>query len=692
MKRNSTKQLSTLMLALTLGSGMASASVNTQGVAAVYAVNDAAVDAHLQELLDQINALEADLNLCMAYANALGQAGQYSGQFSSLGQQIAGMRQTVNSLYGAGSLTADYELENYAAIASQIGGLKGGLTGAISSQIGSIMNGSFSQLNGLNSTIASTKQQVGEMGVADDFAERITALETKQKEALDKVTEDQNAIQTETDLVERLNKAKAVQEYVAGVVTEIQTEAQAIVFDAKVAAGLNAEANEAAYEKLDAQLDQLVADIATLKKEVEALAKIKGQQFAGQYGYQLAMLEQQANGMRGVLEQQYAAGRLSEDYVLDNYSNIAGQVAQLRQSFEGEIMGNINAIMSQLSPQYTLVENTITELKSELEEMGVADQFDARLKALKAISIEMWLKMLQYTDAIVHEADYAEKLNKAIEARDYFNQRVDLVNTERDAILTLAKVASQQKIAANQQAYETLGAEIDALKEAYDEAYAEYQALAPILGNGFAGQFGYQFAMLQNQVNGLRQQLETKYQNVELNAETVLDNYENTKGNIAQLKATMDQNIMGYVNNIVNNAKLTLNEATNKVALLEKALTDAGLAEEDKYAQTIADLNETVKLTNGNVDEDIEELGMADYIEKIELANDLKTYVDAFKEFVDKVYDDTIAEAGITVGIGNTMAAKTQQRDMVYDLNGRRVANPTKDGLYIVNGKKVVLK
>jgi hypothetical protein len=51
------------------------------------------------------------------------------------------------------------------------------------------MNGSFSQLYGLNSTIASAKQQVGEMGVADDFAERITALETKQKEALDKVTE-----------------------------------------------------------------------------------------------------------------------------------------------------------------------------------------------------------------------------------------------------------------------------------------------------------------------------------------------------------------------------------------------------------------------------------------------------------------------------------------------------------------------
>jgi len=28
----------------------------------------------------------------------------------------------------------------------------------------------------------------------------------------------------------------------------------------------------------------------------------------------------------------------------------------------------------------------------------------------------------------------------------------------------------------------------------------------------------------------------------------------------------------------------------------------------------------------------------------------------------------------------------------IYDLNGRRVATPTKDGIYIVDGKKVMVK
>jgi hypothetical protein len=46
---------------------------------------------------------------------------------------------------------------------------------------------------------------------------------------------------------------------------------------------------------------------------------------------------------------------------------------------------------------------------------------------------------------------------------------------------------------------------------------------------------------------------------------------------------------------------------------------------------------------------------------------------------------------GNTTGIDATLVNSEKVNSVVYDLQGRKVAQPTK-GLYIVNGKKVVIK
>lgn len=48
-------------------------------------------------------------------------------------------------------------------------------------------------------------------------------------------------------------------------------------------------------------------------------------------------------------------------------------------------------------------------------------------------------------------------------------------------------------------------------------------------------------------------------------------------------------------------------------------------------------------------------------------------------------------EGDITTGIDNPESTNDNQEPVIYDLQGRRVVNPTK-GIYIVNGKKVVIK
>ena len=50
---------------------------------------------------------------------------------------------------------------------------------------------------------------------------------------------------------------------------------------------------------------------------------------------------------------------------------------------------------------------------------------------------------------------------------------------------------------------------------------------------------------------------------------------------------------------------------------------------------------------------------------------------------------DAARENSQTTGIENVSNAKQPQEDVVYDLQGRRVANPT-HGIYIINGKKVI--
>ena len=58
---------------------------------------------------------------------------------------------------------------------------------------------------------------------------------------------------------------------------------------------------------------------------------------------------------------------------------------------------------------------------------------------------------------------------------------------------------------------------------------------------------------------------------------------------------------------------------------------------------------------------------------------------DASREFVGFEYDNE------TTGIGLTETSELRTDNAVYDMQGRRVAQPTK-GLYIVNGKKVIIK
>ena len=69
----------------------------------------------------------------------------------------------------------------------------------------------------------------------------------------------------------------------------------------------------------------------------------------------------------------------------------------------------------------------------------------------------------------------------------------------------------------------------------------------------------------------------------------------------------------------------------------------------------------------------------------------LKSSVDATARGLEFVFDDDVTSIGEELRVKNLTPALSQGEGVWYDLQGRKVAQPQK-GLYIVNGKKVVLK
>ena len=64
--------------------------------------------------------------------------------------------------------------------------------------------------------------------------------------------------------------------------------------------------------------------------------------------------------------------------------------------------------------------------------------------------------------------------------------------------------------------------------------------------------------------------------------------------------------------------------------------------------------------------------------------------VEAYKEA--KYWSEFTNYVGIEAGIDNSQLTTGSEQLTIYDLRGRRVDNPVKGGIYIVGGKKMMVK
>ena len=457
------------------------------------------------------------------------------------------------------------------------------------------------------------------------------------------------------------------------------------------------DANEQAYQRLLAEINDIEATYNTVNSEFTALAQINGSGWAVTFGGKLSGIQSGINAMKATLGQAYAAGTLTEESTLasiyEQYDTIVGDLNSLKAQFEQTINGQVQSILYDLTMVTTSqMGSLIGNLQSNLNSWGVADQFVDRVNALLAKKSDAAGKLTAAQTSIASTTDYVERLTTAKNAKTEIYDILAEIQTEIAAIENDAKALDG---VANAVAYQRLLAEINDIEATYNTVYSEFVALAQINGSGWAVTFGGKLSGIQGGINSMKATLGQAYAAGTLTEESTLasiyEQYDTIVGDLNYLKAQFEQTINGQVQSILYDLNMVAsNQMGNLIGNLQNELNDLNKGEE--YADRVNALWAKKSDAAGKVTEaQLAIVATTDYVERLTIAKNAKTEIYDILEEIQTECAAILAEAKGTDGIAAVKYAAEFAKGKVYDLNGRVVTAPAK-GLFVINGKKVVIK
>ena len=540
----STQTISTLVLALTLGSASASASsaVNNAPVAAV-AVNEVEANNN-QEVVNDIQAridnLEKNLNDAKDIADALNTTANYQSQFDNLTTALANLKAQFAADIEAGLVVENYQLEGLSTAEGQMSQLMQPLNGMFNYMLSSYFQRSYPVTNQISSTVSQLESKLQGWGLTEQFATLLSVVQAKAQEATAKLTEYQTNVTAETNYKKKLQLAQEAEAYISSardeivnLCAEIEAAAQAIV-DAKAAA------NKDAYERLTADFAAFQALYQTVYSEFLAIASYyqsTGNAWpqAQTYGGQLGGMQSGMQGINATLQQANAAGTLTAETTLASlypqYADMEGSLNSMKSQFEPMIGGLVQrSIMPDVSAKLqTSIPSAIGEVENQLAAVGMTEQYADRVAALNAKKAEASAKFNnEYMPAIsaaFSNGNYAEAMNQATAASVYVNGILNEVNTECAAIKAEIEEAYNALTAANDAAYERLSAQIADLEAYYNEVYALFMQTAPTQPQGWAMTYGNQLGGIQGAIQSLKGSLGAAYGSKKLTAESNINEF-----------------------------------------------------------------------------------------------------------------------------------------------------------------------
>ncbi len=352
---------------------------------------------------------------------------------------------------------------------------------------------------------------------------------------------------------------------------------------------------------------------------------------------------------------------IKEGYIFSGWSEIPKTMPANDVTITGSFSSDYNTdAYKRLTAQIATVQAALDDVKNTIntEYKDVANQFTTQIAGIQMI-----------IDALT--ADVKKKYdNKALNAESTINTTGVTASIEK--LLSDAKAAQkvyddeQAKIAANEEAYIRLTAQIAAVQTALDDAKTTINRKY----NDVVSKFTTRIINIQNRINTLSTDVKTKYYNVTLTVESTID----TASIIASIEQLLSE--AREAQEQVDAVKVANEEAytrlTTQIAMVQAALDEAKNTINTEY-KDVADQFTTK-------------------IAAIQISiNGLTTYVKKKYDNKDLTAESTINTANIEAAIEKLLTdAKAAQKEYEEGLSISSVEENTKVmNIYTLTGKKV---
>ncbi len=330
---------------------------------AVYEAKVAANKAAYDRLTADFAAFQAlyqtvssEFQAIAAYYQSIGsawpQAQTYGGQLGGMQSGMMGINATLQQAYAAGTLTEETTL---ASLYPQFADMEGSLNqmkSTFEQTIGGLVQRSImpdlsaKMQTTIPSAIGEVERQVQAVGMTEQYADRLAALNEKKTEASTKFNEYLAAISaafSNSNYAEAMTQAIAASTYVNGVVKEVTDECDAIKAEIQEAYEAKSAANQAAYDRLMAKIAELEEYYSAVYAKFMQVAPTQPSGWAMTYGNQLGGIQGAIQGMKGTVGAAYGRMELDENYTIGNYDSILAQLQSIEAVIDSLLTTGISS-------------------------------------------------------------------------------------------------------------------------------------------------------------------------------------------------------------------------------------------------------------------------------------------------------------------------------------------------------------
>lgn len=442
--------------------------------------------------------------------------------------------------------------------------------------------------------------------------------------------------------------------------TAVKEAMTKVVADAAAAQAV-VDANEAAYERLSAEIAVVQTQLDNTKKTIETECAA----VAEDYVATLESLQSEIDGVSADLKKQYDAVALNENSKVYLNGIISGINKALKDAQAGQAAVEANqAAYERLTAVIAVVQKQLDDAKNKIETeyADVADQFKET-----AQTIQIQINTLT--------AD----LQNRYEAGKLTAESTVETSLIEGAITKMLADASgnQAAVIANEAAYKRLTAEIAAVQTQLDNAKKTIETeCADVAANYVAA-----LESLQSDIDGISADVKKQYEAISLNENSKVYLSAITSGIATALKDAQAAQAAFDANEAAVAANEAAYERLNAEIAAVQAELDAAIEKINTECPDVADQftaeMETLQMQIDGVQEDLD----AKY-EAVSLDENSKVYLSAVTSGIKKMVEDAIAAQDQATGI-NDVQTGANQVVAIYTVTGAKVEKPVKGSINI---------